>query len=289
MSKKTRFRAFQLGSPGSSFSYSVDNHFTLIEARINDINGPNILMEMKLAGCSTIDCLHITSWDQDHCSFSELEQILKYLKPRRIEYPGYTPHTDSGTRSLRAIKNYSTQNQSVINEISPAYISSLEPGEKLKYNDIVYNPRSISDNSNDNSIVKLFRSGRFAILSLGDCEDATIAKRIMNCDLAKETDILILAHHGADNGFTTREFIQHIKPKIAICSSNYDNQFEHPKQSIRDMLYQEGVALYTTKTGDVVIICNEDNKVDAYNLISNSEKVSSKITISPKCQVPSER
>ena len=79
------------------------------------------------------------------------------------------------------------------------------------------------------------------------------------------------------------------KPKIAICSSNYDNQFEHPKQSIRDMLYQEGVTLYTTKTGDVVIICNEDNKVDAYNLISNSEKVSSKITISPKCQVPSER
>ena len=124
---------------------------------------------------------------------------------------------------------------------------------------------------------------------MGDCEDVTIAERIMKCDLAKETDVLILAHHGADNGFTTREFIQHVKPKIAICSSNYDNQFEHPKQSIRDMLYQEGVTLYTTKTGDVVIICNEDNKVDAYNLISNSEKVSSKITISPKCQVPSER
>ena len=289
MSKKTRFRAYQLGNAGSSFSYSVDNHFTLIEARINEVNGPNILAEMKIAGCSTIDCLHITSWDQDHCTFSELEQILKLLKPRRIEYPGYTPHTDSGKQSLHAIKKYSTQNQAIINEVSPEYINSLEPGEKLKYNNIVYNPRSISDNSNNNSIVQLFRHGRFAILSLGDCEDVTIAERIMKCDLAKETDVLILAHHGADNGFTTREFIQHVKPKIAICSSNYDNQFEHLKQSIRDMLYQEGVTLYTTKTGDVVIICNEDNKVDAYNLISNSEKVSSKITISPKCQVPSER
>ena len=115
MSKKTRFRAYQLGNAGSSFSYSVDNHFTLIEARINEVNGPNILAEMKIAGCSTIDCLHITSWDQDHCTFSELEQILKLLKPRRIEYPGYTPHTDSGKQSLHDIKKYSTQNQAIIN------------------------------------------------------------------------------------------------------------------------------------------------------------------------------
>lgn len=285
----TRFRAYQLGNAGSSFSYSVDNHFTLIEARFNEVNSPNILKEMKIAGCSTINCLHITSWDQDHCSFSELELILEYLKPIRIEYPGYIPHTDCGKQSLCAIKKYYTQNHTIIKEVSPTYISSLEPGEKLKYNNIVYNPRSISDNSNNNSIVQLFRRGRFTILSLGDCEDVTIAERIMKCDLAKETDILILAHHGADNGFTTRKFIQHIKPQIAICSSNYDNQFEHPKQLIRDMLYQEEVTLYTTKTGDVVIICNEDNKVHAYNLISNSEKFSSKITISPKCQVPSDQ
>lgn len=288
MSKKTRFRAYQLGNAGSSFSYSVDDHFTLIEARLNKVNGPNIVEEMKIVGCSTIDCLHITSWDQDHCSSGELNLILKYLKPSRIEYPGYIPHTDSGKQSLLAIKNYSTQNQTIINEVSPAYINSLEPGEKLKYNNIVYNPRSISDNSNNNSIVQLFRRGRFSVLSLGDCEDDTIARRIMNGDIAKETDVLILAHHGADNGFTTREFIQHIKPKIAICSSNYDNQFEHPKQSIRDMLYQEEVALYTTKTGDVVIICNEDNQVKAYNLISNGDKVSSTKIVTPKYTVSSD-
>ena len=288
MPKKTRFRAYQLGNAGSSFSYSVDNHFTLIEARMNEVNGPNIIQEMKNCGCSTIDCLHITSWDQDHCSFGELESILKYLKPQRIEYPGYTPHTDSGKQSLNAIKNYSTQNLITIKEVSPEYIGSLEPGKERQYNNIVYNPRTVSDNSNNNSIVQLFRNGRFTVLSLGDCEDETIAKRIMNCNLAKETDILILAHHGADNGFTTREFIQAIKPKIAICSSNYDNQFEHPKQVIRNLLYQEGVALYTTKTGDVVIICNEDNNIQVYNLISYNKEVSSKRIVSPKCQVPSD-
>ena len=286
MSKKTRFRAYQLGTAGSSFSYSVDNHFTLIEARINDVNGPNIIQEMKDCGCSTIDCLHITSWDQDHCSLGELELILNLLKPQRVEYPGYVPHTDSGKQSLKAIENYSHQKTITLNEISPKYVQGLIPGKILELNNILYNPRILSDNSNNNSIVQLFRGGRFTLLSLGDCEDEIIARRIMSCNLAKETDILILAHHGADNGFTTNEFIRALKPTIAICSSNYDNQFDHPKPNIRSLLHQEGVALYTTKTGEVVIICNENNNIQVYNLIANSKEVSSQKNVSPKRHMP---
>ena len=36
MKHYTRFRAYQLPNKGSSFSLSVDNHFTLIEARYNE-------------------------------------------------------------------------------------------------------------------------------------------------------------------------------------------------------------------------------------------------------------
>jgi competence protein ComEC len=287
MAKKTRFRAYQLGSEGSSFSYVVDNHFTLIEARLNTVNYPGIMAEMKAAGCTTIDCLHITSWDQDHCEYEELKWILQYLKPQRIEYPGYVPYTDCGKNSLRAIQQYCASN-SVYNEsMSPSFVNSLSPGEERKYNNIVYNPKKESDNHNDNSIVMLFRAGRFTVLSLGDCEDPTIANRISECSMATgETDVLILAHHGADNGFTTREFIRAIKPRIAICSANFANKFDHPKQKIRNLLFQENVTLYTTKTGDVVITCGEDNIVHAYNLKAGSEEVSSRKTFTPKCTVP---
>ena len=48
MSKITRFRAYQLGTPGSSFSYSVDDHFTLIEARITTKSMLGISAELKL-------------------------------------------------------------------------------------------------------------------------------------------------------------------------------------------------------------------------------------------------
>ena len=79
MKHYTRFRAYQLGECGASFSFSVNEHFTLIEARYNDYNKPHILQEMKNCGISRIDVLHITSWDGDHCQACELKNILLEL------------------------------------------------------------------------------------------------------------------------------------------------------------------------------------------------------------------
>lgn len=47
---------------------------------------------------------------------------------------------------------------------------------------------------------------------------------------------MILAHHGADNGFTTKKFIEELNPSVAICSSNYDNEYDHPREEIRKIV-----------------------------------------------------
>lgn len=285
--KKTRFRAYQLGDKGSSFSYSVDDNFTLIEARFNATNAPSICHEMKITGASNLANLHITSWDKDHCSESELPIILEYLKPEKIQYPGYEPDTDCGKACKRMIEDYCTKQKKVGVRYTPDYVNGLDAGENLQYSTIIYNTIDGEGNHNDNSIAALFRAGRFTVLSLGDCESESIAKRIQAGTIAtKETDVLILAHHGADNGFTTDEFIKAINPRIAICSSNYDNQYEHPREGVRQILYQNNVHLFTTKTGDVIVECNEDNKVHVKNLVSDNTKLSSAYTFTPRCTVP---
>ena len=286
--KKTRFRAYQLGEKGSSFSYSVDDHFTLIEGRYNEVNKANVLYEMQCAGVTRVSCLHITSWDEDHCKESELRDILKELMPLYIEYPGYEPDSDCGKACKKLIQNYCVRNMIKSKNVTPNYINGLTAGQIRQYNDILYNPTENHTSHNDNSIVKLFRQGRFTLLSLGDCESSEIAKAIEECSIAStEVDVMILAHHGADNGFTTEEFVNKINPRVAICSSNYDNQFEHPRQEVRNILYnhEPTIPLYTTKTGDVVIICNEDNDVHVCNLISNSTRISSQMNFRPKFTV----
>lgn len=280
-SKNTRFRAYQLGNAGSSFSYYNGSAFTLIEARLTDLNRETIQQEIQLCNASGINTLHITSWDQDHCSPSQLQEILDTYNPLKIEYPGYSPHTDSGKESLKIIQAYKSRNKGKrkIVQVTPDYISSLDRAESYGYRDTLHHPKYIDpDSSNNNSTVKHFRTGSFNVLSLGDVENPNIASGLRRQrTIYQEVDVMILAHHGANNGFTTSSFIRKVRPSVAIASADYANQFEHPKQEIRDLLHKNKVKLFTTKTGDVVIYStgNHTGKYRVVNLKAGSSEVSS--------------
>jgi competence protein ComEC len=275
----TRFRGYQLGSKGSSFSYCDGNKFTLIEARLTEQQEKSLKEELIYFDKDNIDILHITSWDQDHCNFDDLKIILEKYSPYKVQYPGYSPHTDNGKSCLKLIKQYENNESSdiTISKIDNDYISKLDTAKSWETDNVIYNTRKVYENPNDNSVIKLFRSGHFNVASFGDIESTEIRDMIMRSKIfSKEIDVLILAHHGADNGFTTNELIKKLSPSIAICTSNYDNQYDHPSENIRKMLYDNKVTLYTTKTGDVIIEGKKQKENIVYNFISNSETLSSK-------------
>ena len=283
-SKQTRFRAYQLGNAGSSFSYFNGDTFTLIEARYNDVNKESIKQELSLCKAEGVSNIHITSWDMDHCSPSQLEELLAEFSPNKIEYPGYDPHTEAGKESLKIIRAYEKNGKEVrrkrsIVSVTPEYISSLEKAENYGYRDTLHHPRYIDkESSNNNSTVKHFRSGSFNVLSLGDVECNNIAAGLRRQRTTnKETDVMILAHHGASNGFTTSAFIKTVRPTVAIASADYANKFKHPKQEIRDLLHKHKVKLFTTKTGDIVIFStgNHTGHYRVVNLRTGSSEVSS--------------
>jgi len=256
----TRFRAFQLGCPGSSFSYCAGGHFTVMEGRLTETSEPSLRREMELCNVSSADCLHITSWDADHCAKTELEALLALTRPARIECPGYNPHCDHAEECLSIIEGYRDDRRKsnrsvVIDRITPAYINGLGTAGGAAFENIFYHPRWIDDEcNNDNSTVKLFRRGSFNVLSLGDVESVQLSAQLRRSKyLTRETDVMILAHHGANNGFTNRRFLQAVDPHLAICSSDFDNQHDHPAEKIRKLLQEEGILLLTTKTGDALV------------------------------------
>ena len=142
----TRFRAYQLKTVGSSMSISVNNHFTLIEARYNDDNKEHIKWELNNLGISHIDVLHITSWDKDHCNLSELQSILKELRPQEIEHPNYKPHTETGEKCYNLIRTYCEANNKTRTPVSTAFVNdSIANSERLKGKDVFMNPVEISE------------------------------------------------------------------------------------------------------------------------------------------------
>ncbi|GAA5317926.1 MAG: hypothetical protein AseanaTS_31340 [Candidatus Pelagadaptatus aseana] len=281
---ETRFRAYRLETSGSSFSYFDGTSFTLIEARYTDENKASIAAELKACNRTTISTLHITSWDQDHCSPSQLTDILTKLKPNKIEYPGYEPHTDSGKESLKLIQNYKPSHivTPTLIAVTPKYIDSLSKAKSYGYRDVMYHPKVIdSDSSNNNSTIKQFRTGSFNVLSLGDVESANISSMIRSSrTVYEEVDVLIMAHHGADNGFTTSGFIRKVKPSLAVASSNYGNQFDHPKPNIRELLKKHEVQLFTTKMGDVIVqsVGSHSGEYEVINMKAGNTKIDSSWT-----------
>ncbi len=255
LSKPTRFRAYQLGEPGSSFSYFDGSTFTLIEARVTDLSRPCLKAELEECDRSGIGCLHITGWDNDHCGTADLEEILDEYAPARIEYPGYEPHTDTAKTCLELIRKHKRV------------------------------PQKLSDNNNDNSTIKLFRTGCFNVASLGDVESNFISAWLRRLrTFSTEVDVLILAHHGAENGFTSSAFLRLVRPTVAVCSADYDNKFDHPRQEIRDLLHKYEIPLFTTKTGDIVIksLSPHTQTCKLLNLIADSHQLSSEKTFTTK-------
>lgn len=253
MKHVTRLRAYSLSTDGASLSLSVNDKFTLIEARYNDDNRNGIRYEMRKVGALRVDVLHITSWDKDHCNAEELKTLLEVLKPKRIEYPSYSPHKDNGKEAKKLILNY-TGGEKVA--ITPEKVANCTKnrlfGVDVLFNPLINNPAP--EKSNDNSVAKIYREGSYQVLSLGDCEDEAISKRLRNEEiLQKEVDILILAHHGSANSIVTPEFLDDINPSFVICPVDRDNRFEHPDQETRNWLNYRKIPYLTTKDGDVVV------------------------------------
>lgn len=252
----SRFRGYQLGNAGASFSYFDGTYFTLIEARLTDVSRENVRQEMQICSKTRIDTLHITSWDRDHCALSELQEILTTWRPKKIEYPGYQPSTDCGEACLKEIERYSSAKHGDVTAVSitPAYITGLGSAEKYGYKNVLFHPKTLVDKSNDNSTVQLFRTGCFNVLSLGDVESPDIAALIKRSKIAcGELDVLLLPHHGANNGFLTSDLLDELKPKLAICGANHGNQHGHPAPEVRALLARKGIEVATTVRGDVIV------------------------------------
>jgi competence protein ComEC len=207
------------------------------------------------------------------------------LRPLRVAHvAAYDPYTDHGEGCLEIIAAYrdaqlKANRTPTICHVTPKYIAGLQKAGDLAFEDTLYNPVHLDEDcSNNNSTVKHFRKGSFNVLSLGDVESPNISARLRRSRILKsETDVMILAHHGADNGFTTKKFLARLQPRLAICSSNYGNQYDHPRDEIRELLHEQGIRLMTTKTGDVIVKSMGDHTGDyrAVNLKGNSKEISS--------------
>ena len=99
---------------------------------------------------------------------------------------------------------------------------------------------------NANSIVARVDYGSFAMLFTGDAEDQT-EHRLLTKDLNLEAPVLKVSHHGSKYA-STNDFLNRVKPEIAIVSCGAWNRYGHPAQSVLDRLRAVSPAMKLYRT-----------------------------------------
>lgn len=110
--------------------------------------------------------------------------------------------------------------------------------EKDLYIDIIWpSQNEVSENSlNNNSLVCKLNYKNFSILFTGDIEkiaEERIIKEV-NTNLLK-SNILKVGHHGSKTS-TIQDFLNIVKPDIALIGVGKSNKFGHPNRDVLDRL-----------------------------------------------------
>ena len=130
-----------------------------------------------------------------------------------------------------------------------ALLTILAPSEPMFTKD------KMSTGGNDvnaNSIVARLNYGSFSMLLAGDAESQT-EHRLLTKDLDLQARVLKVGHHGSKYA-SSADFLDRVKPEVAIVSCGAWNRYGHPAQAVLDRLRAMNVKLYRTDLqGEITI------------------------------------
>jgi competence protein ComEC len=135
----------------------------------------------------------------------------------------------------------------------------ISQGMNFEYMDIKIDiiwPRVgvLDKNLNNDSIVLLLNYLNQRVLLMGDAE-SDVERILVDSYGVNITGIDILkAGHHCSNTASSKDFLNTINPKIAICSCGEDNKFGHPHQETIDNFMNSHIQYYITwEEGDYVV------------------------------------
>jgi beta-lactamase superfamily II metal-dependent hydrolase len=111
---------------------------------------------------------------------------------------------------------------------------------------------------NANSVIIKLTYGSFRMLFTGDSEDET-EERLRENHLDLQAQVLKVAHHGS-NYATTDEFLQAVKPQVALISCGQDNDYGHPAPNTLARLQAAKIKIHRTDLeGEISVISDGQN------------------------------
>lgn len=198
-------------------------------------DGKDIVNMLSEEEITSVDCLIITHFDQDHVGGAA--KVIKELDVKRVLTPDYVRESDEIKKYQKALDSKSITPEKLTNDIS----FSLDGVDYT-----VYAPEKTDygvDNDNDFSLVTKAVHGENILLFTGDAMEERLSE-IMDIG---ECTLLKVPYHGRklDN---LEEFLNAVKPKSAVvCTSK--GEFS---SQVQTLLSNRKIPVYSTCFNGIV-------------------------------------
>ena len=98
------------------------------------------------------------------------------------------------------------------------------------------------DDKNDDSLVIKAKINNLVYLFMGDAS-SEVEKELIKKYPELKADVLKVSHHGSSTG-TCSEFLDVVRPKVALISCGKNNRYNHPNEDVLLRLKDYGVKIY---------------------------------------------
>lgn len=186
-----------------------------------------------------IDLMVLTHAHDDHVT--GLIDVLKRYNVGKILYTGAVHNAPNYLAWLKLARDKKItliiiDEEQAVNLGAGAKIEILYPAESLLN-------KTLAD-LNDSSIVMKLIYGQNIFLLTGDAGEL-VEKKLMDKGADLPADVLKVGHHGSQYS-STEEFLDKVKPKIAVIEVGKDNDFGHPSLRIIKRLERIGAEIFRT-------------------------------------------
>ena len=201
------------------------------QERVRKSNAETTLIPyLKSRGVDRLDKLVLTHTDTDH--MGDMLELAKHFSIREIYVSKGSMTQVDFVDKLKKMK---------------AKVHVVEVGDRLPIFDsaleVLY-PLGQGDGGNDDSIVLYGEFFQTKFLFTGDLE-APGEGQMVTAYPDLRVDVLKAGHHGS-KGSSSPEFLEHIKPKLALISAGKNNRYQHPHKETLDRFEKIQTKIFRT-------------------------------------------
>ena len=232
-----------VGHGDSIFVQTPNNGTMLIDGGFDD-KGSVVIGYLRSQGISSfLDVMVATHPDRENVG--GLDSVLFNLASVAESYDnGY----GANSQSYQAFVEFSKA-KGMFNVVTQDTEINLD-GNKTKIQVIVPYVDGYLNSSDDNSLVIKITYGDISYLLTGDC-GFECEKKIMGHDI--RADVLKVAHNGA-NSSTSQEFLDEVKPRLAIISTGAHNEYGYPHAEVLQRLMDNNIEVLRTDYNGTIVV-----------------------------------